>query len=354
MRAALLIGYGGPNQLVVSDEVPVPVPGQDEVLIRVAACGVNNTDINTRVGWYSASVAAATADGGFGVDDPVAAAWGSAAMQFPRIQGADICGTVVVGPDHLVGCRVIVDPILRDPSDPDNRAQVGYLGSERDGGFAEYVCVPLSNLHPVRSELSDVELAAIACSGGAAEHMLARAGVNAGETVVVTGASGGVGTFLVQLARRRGARVIAVASAEKADVVRAIGADAVVPREAPDLIAEVRAAAAGPIDVVADVVGGAAAFAGWLELLRVGGRYTTAGAIAGPMVQLDLRTLYLKDLSLFGATVFPSSLFADLVGYIERGEVQPVVAATFALGQIHEAQAAFARKAHTGSIVITL
>jgi len=148
--------------------------------------------------------------------------------------------------------------------------------------------------------------------------------------------------------------VIAVASAEKADVVRAIGADAVVPREAPDLIAEVRAAAAGPIDVVADVVGGAAAFAGWLELLRVGGRYTTAGAIAGPMVQLDLRTLYLKDLSLFGATVFPSSLFADLVGYIERGEVQPVVAATFALGQIHEAQAAFARKAHTGSIVITL
>jgi NADPH:quinone reductase-like Zn-dependent oxidoreductase len=103
--------------------------------------------------------------------------------------------------------------------------------------------------------------------------------------------------------------------------------------------------------VVADVVGGDD-FGGWLDSLQRGGRYVTSGAIAGPVVELDLRTLYLNDLELYGATVFEPQVFADLVGYIAAGEVQPVLAATYPLDQIGEAQEAFQRKQHVGNIVI--
>ena len=360
MRAALLVGHGGPDKLVVRGDVAVPTLAPDEVLIRVSACGVNNTDINTRIGWYNRSEPATTAIGvdsgagaGAGID-----AWGDVALTFPRIQGADICGRVVATGDAVddvvVGRRVLVDPIRRDPLDPFDRDRCGYLGSEFDGGFAEFACVPAANVHPVESELSDVELATFACSGGAAEHMLQRAGVRRGETVVVTGASGGVGTMLVQLATRRGARVIAVAGRDKAVLVSSLGADAVVARESDDLRVAVLAAAGGPIDVVADVVGGAASFTMWLDILRRGGRYVTAGAIAGPLVALDLRTLYLKDLSLTGATVFGPDLFAGLVGSIERADVRAIVARVFPLEQIHAAQQFFAEKRHVGNVVIDL
>ena len=182
--------------------------------------------------------------------------------------------------------------------------------------------------------------------------MLERVGLSEGQTVVVTGASGGVGAALVQLAGARGSRVIAVAGATKANAVHELGADRVVPRGA-DAIADVRRAASGPIDVVADVVGGPE-MPRWLDCLRTGERYVTAGAIAGPLVELDLRVLYLKDLELFGATVVPPGLFADLVGLIESGRVRPVVAAEYPVDQIHAAQEEFARKEHVGSIVLSI
>jgi len=135
--------------------------------------------------------------------------------------------------------------------------------------------------------------------------------------------------------------------------VAALGTDAVVARDEPAPLEAAVAANGGPFDVVADVVGGAH-FAACLDALRRGGRYATAGAIAGPLVQLDLRTLYLNDLELYGATVFAPSVFADLVGYIERGEVRPVVAGVYPLEDIHTAQADFERKDHIGSLVVSL
>ncbi len=361
MRAALLLGRGGPEMLEVRDDVPVPPPGPDEALIAVAACGVNNTDINTRVGWYSRSVTAATTGEGFSEARSDDATWGSGGLRFPRIQGADICGRVVsvgsTGDRALVGRRVLVDPWIRDPVDPADRESAGYLGSERDGGFAEFCAVPARNVYPVDCDLSDAELATFACSWSTAEHMLHRVGLSSGQRVAVTGASGGVGGALVQLARRRGAHVTAVAGAEKLDAVRGFGAGVVVDRHADDHAGGVPGAAAeaagGRFDVVADVVGGDA-FAGWLETLRRGGRYVTSGAIAGPVVELDLRTLYLNDLELFGATVFGPEIFAALVGYIERGEVRPALAGTYPLEQIADAQAAFGEKRHVGSLVVTL
>ena len=310
MRAAVLVGTGGPEMLEVRADEPVPSAAGDEVLIEVAACGVNNTDINTRVGWYSRSVTGSWSIPGSATPSvPTTASW-------PATWAASV-------------------PTC-------------------DGGFAaEYCAVPARNVPPIETALSDVELAGFACSWSTAEHMLQRVELREGQSIAVTGASGGVGTALVQLAKRRIARVVAIAGRSKLAGVAGLGADVVVARDHDDVPAAATEANGGPFDVVADVVGGAD-FGIWLDSLRRGGRYVTSGAIAGPMVQLDLRTLYLNDLELYGATVFEPRVFADLVGYIERGEVRPVVAASYPLQQIHEAQAAFEQKNHIGSLVITI
>ena len=176
--------------------------------------------------------------------------------------------------------------------------------------------------------------------------MLHRASVGA-ERVLVTGASGGVGSAAVQLAKRRGAHVAAVAGTAKADAVRAIGADEVVDRNA-DLIAAI---GRDNVDTVIDLVAGPSWHA-LLDVLRRGGRYAAAGAIAGPLVEFDLRTLYLKDLTLFGCTFQEDAVFANLVSYIERGEIRPLVARTFPLSEIGRAQEAFLAKGFTGKLVL--
>ena len=330
--------------------VPVPVPGPGEVLIKVAAAGVNNTDINTRIGWYSKAVAEATEAGATtGIAGAEDDGWLGAAFQFPRIQGADACGCIVsigAGVDpHRVGERVLVEPVFRgnEPFD------VVHFGSEVDGGFADYCRVPAVHAHAVQCALSDAELASFPCAYSAAENMLTRIGLAAGEKVLITGASGGVGSAAVQLAKRRGASVIAMAGNDKADAVRALGADHVIPRSA-DLAAMF---AGAPFDTAVDVVGGPQ-FAEILKCLRNGGRYGVAGAISGPIAELDLRTLYLKDLAQFGCAVLEPEVFPHLVGYIERGEIKPLLAATYPLFDIARAQEAFLSKRHVGKIVLTL
>jgi NADPH:quinone reductase-like Zn-dependent oxidoreductase len=347
MRGVVLTGHGGLDKLELRDDLPVPALGPDDVLIEVAACGMNNTDINTRLGWYSKEVTGATEE------EAVAEAgsWGGG-LECPRIQGADPVGRIVAVGDEVVpvrvGERVLVDAWLRDPEGILERAR--YLGSEVDGGYAEYVKVPASNAHAVNCTLTDVELAGFPCSYSTAERMLHRAGVHQGQWVLVTGASGGVGGALIQLARRRGAQVVAVSSGGKLEAVGDLGAQVVLDRSRSDL-ARAIVEATGGVDVFADVVGGPQ-FAPLLETIRRGGHYTVAGAIAGPIVPLDLRTLYLHDLTMHGATALPPGVFANLVSYIERGEVRPVVAATYPLTAIKEAQEAFVRKDHVGAIVI--
>lgn len=349
MRAVVLTGHGGLDKLEYRDDVAVPQPGADEVLIEVGACGMNNTDINTRTGWYSRSLSgpsgATTAPPG---DD---GSWGGG-LSFPLIQGADPVGRVVALGDSVgnirLGERVLVDAWLRDPSGDLSKA--GYLGSERDGGYAEYVAVPAANAHPIDTGLTDVELASFPCSYGTAEHMLHRAGVIEGQWVLVTGASGGVGGALVQLAKLRGARVVAVTSAAKIEPVRETGADVVVDRGGED-VARAVLSSTGGVDVFADVVGGDM-FPDLFETIKVGGHYTTAGAIAGPVVALDLRTLYLHDLTMHGATVLPPEVFASLVSYIEKGQLSPIVAGTYPLNELAAAQEAFMAKNHVGNIVI--
>lgn len=360
MRAAVLTGHGGFDKLEIRDDVPVPRPGAGEVLIAIGACGMNNTDINTRIGWYSRTVnTGTTTEGGAeGMADVSGkdATWGFGALEFPRIQGADIAGRIVAAGDGVpsgrVGERVLVDPWIRDRDAPENRNLAGYLGSERDGGFAQFAAVPAENAFPINAEFSDAELATFPCSYSTAEHMLTRVALKAGETVLVPGASGGVGSALVQLAKRRGAWVLALTSADKVDQAEALGADAVVDRRGSDVENRIRSVLpGGELDVVADVAGGAL-FPMYMALLCRGGRYVSSGAIAGPMVELDLRSLYLKDLEMHGATVMPVGIFADLVRYIENREIRPLLAGQFPLQDIHNAQKRFLEKQHFGNFAI--
>lgn len=357
MKAMVLEGHGGLDKIVWHEDWPTPEPGPGEVLIRVGACGLNNTDVNTRSGWYSKTVSEATTGEAYqevAEEDPT---WGGRPITFPRIQGADTVGTIVALGDgvseDLLNRRVMVDCWLRDWSDPDNMDKTGYFGSECNGGFAEYTVVDARNVGPIVSTLSDAELATFSCSYTTAEGMLSRATVGAKDTVLVTGASGGVGSALVQLAKRRGATVIALASPAKHADVRALGADHVLERAPADLKAALKSATGkDTVSVVADIVGGPY-WGTLINVLKRGGRYTCSGAIAGPIVELDLRTFYLRDLTFTGSTVIAPHIFSDVVGYIERDEIRPALAATYPLKEFHAAQTAFIEKKHTGNIVVT-
>ncbi|MDC0948170.1 alcohol dehydrogenase family protein [Gammaproteobacteria bacterium] len=348
MKAFVLTGHGDMDRLAFEPQWPTPQIADGEVLIRVGACGLNNTDVNTRTAWYSKGSEAATSGDLVAGADSQDASWGGNRLSFPRVQGADVVGEVVQGPAHLLGKRVMVDTWLRDWSDPFNLEKCGYFGAECDGGFAEYSKVDARQAHPIDSTLSDAELATFATSYITAENMLNRAKVDAGDTVLVPGASGGVGGALIQLSKRRGARTIAMASISKHKEVSRLAPDVLLPRSPEDL----RAALGDErVTVVADVVGGER----WPQLIDVlerGGRYTCAGAIAGPMVTMDLRTFYLRDLTFTGATIVPPGIFADLVGYIERGEICPILAATYPLADLHAAQQAFIDKTYNGNIVV--
>ena len=353
MRAMVTMGHGGMDQMVWHEDWPTPQPTAGEVLVQVKACGLNNTDVNTRSGWYSKAVSEATTGDAYETVSDEDPTWGAAPISFPRIQGADVCGMIVAVGDGVdakrIGERVITDNWLRDPDDPSDINKTGYYGSERDGGFADYETMPAVNAIAVNSDFSDAELATFSCSYSTAEGMLTRANVTSADTVLVPGASGGVGGAVVQLAKRRGARVIAMASETKHSEVAELGPDMILPRDP----AELRAAlGTEKITVVADVVGGNY----WPKLIDIierGGRYTCSGAIAGPMVELDLRTFYLRDLTFTGSTVIDPQVTKTLVRYIEAKEVKPALAATYPLSELHAAQSAFIEKKHTGNIVVT-
>ena len=346
MRAMLLTGHGGPEKLVFDENWPTPTITSDEVLIRVGACGINNTDIWVREGAYGST------------DDPnEVASFGDSPIQFPIVQGADIVGIIVAcGSDigsSRIGERVMIDfGIYAGPGD--DVPSHDYIGSGRPGGFAQYVAVPAENAHAVETPLSDTELATFCCAYITGEHMLRRARVSAGERVLVTGASGGVGSGVIQLCRARGAIPYAVVGAGKEDAVRSIGAEGTITRGEGSLIDAVsQVTEEAPIDVVIDTVAGPM-LPDLIEVLRPQGRYATCGAMGGPMVEIDMRRIYLKNLELHGASQGTRGDFATIRDYALSGKIKPLVACTFALEDMGLAQEEFKKKKFVGKLVITV
>lgn len=339
MHGLLLTGHGGPERLEWRDDLAVPTLAPGDVLIRVTAAGVNNTDVNTRLAWYSKKGASS--------DD---ASWSGTPLPFPFIQGADACGHIVAVGEGVntnrIGDRVLVEPSLQEANGAPLAAP-WYFGSDCNGAFAQYTKVASRHAHRIDSDLSDVELASFPCSYSTAENMLTRARVKEGDIVYITGASGGVGSAAIQLAKARGAFVHAVTSPSKEHVLQEIGADNTLTRDS-DHVAQL---GENSVDVVIDLVAGSQ----WptlLQLLRPGGRYAVSGAIAGPIVELDVRTLYLKDLTFFGCTILDPQVFSNLVKRIEAKEIKPLVAETYPLQEIAKAQDAFMQKNHVGKIVL--
>ncbi|MDH3693939.1 MAG: alcohol dehydrogenase family protein [Gammaproteobacteria bacterium] len=351
MIAVVTTGNGGYDKLQYV-EIPIPVITSGEVLINVLAAGVNNTEINTRLGWYSESVSQSTdalsdtqqqeakqkSDGGWNEVTP-----------FPFIQGTDCCGRVVrtfnKEHEYLLNKRVIVRSCIRKYGF--SSLENIWMGSDFDGAFAQYVKVPASEVFVVDCDWSDAELATIPCAYGTAENMVERAQITEHSCVLVTGASGGVGSAVVQLSKRRGARVIAVVGAAKVEQVKALGADKVVTRGDNIL----HRLGDEKVDVAIDNVAGEG-FADVLKSINRGGRYVSSGAIAGPVVSLDMRNFYLKDITLIGCTAWDEPVFPNLVSYIENKEIRPLLAKVFPLERIAEAQSEFLKKTHVGNYVL--
>ncbi|MGB2079980.1 MAG: alcohol dehydrogenase family protein [Vibrio sp.] len=339
MRGVQLTAYGDYDKLAIKEDIALPRLASTDVLIKVLAAGVNNTDLNTRIGWYAKQ-------------DPSdeQSSWSGKTFEFPRIQGADVCGEIVAVGDGVdekrIGQRVIIEPCLKE-ANGQMLDEDWYFGSECDGGFAQYTKVASRHAYAVNSSYSDVGLASFPCSYSTAENLLTRSQVKAGDKVFITGASGGVGSAAIQLAKARGAQVWALTSQSKQQQILDLGVDGIALRE-KSLVEQL---GANSMDVVVDLVAGDI-FPSLLDVLRAKGRYATSGAIGGAMVELDVRTLYLKDLSFFGCTVIEPEVFGNLVRLIEEEKIKPLVAKTFPLEQIVDAQKAFATKQHVGKLVL--
>ena len=334
MKAVVTLSEGDYDVLSYCD-VPVPSIKENEVLIKVLSCAINQTDINTRIGWYSGK-------------DKKGGGWQGKTI-FPLIQGTDCCGIIVevgskvLNPDAIIGKRVLVRPCQKTV----NPWESVWMASDFNGAFAEYVSVRSSEVFVLNSDWKDEELGSIPCSYGTSENMLQRANVKKNEVILVVGASGGVGSATIQLAKRRQAKVYAITSEDKKEQILSLGCDKVFVRE-DDIL---KILGEKSVDVVFDNVAGKN-FKDMIKLLKKGGKYVTSGAIAGSDVELDLRTLYLNDLTLIGCTFWEENVFPNLIRYIENNEIKPLVAKVFKLQDIAIAQKEFLKKLHIGKIVL--
>lgn len=348
MSAVVLTGHGGLDRLEHRTDVPVPRPAAGEVLIAVHACALNQTDVNTRLGWYGSGVLAAE-DG----TDAEPGTWSGTPLRFPLVQGSSIVGRIVGVGDGVAasrtGERVVVDPVVR----PADGSVPSFVGSEHDGGYADYVVVPSVNALTAPDGVGDVLLAAAQVSHTTAAEMLLRSRLRAGETVVVTGASGGVGAALVQIATSLGAHVVALTSPARAADVQALGAATVLDRTTDDLAGGLRAAGVERVDVVADVVGGPM-FSPLLRLLGISGRYVTGGAIGGAEVDLDLRQLIYRDVDVIGVGSLASDRSVRAVlDHLREGTLEPRIAAVHPLADLAVAQERFLDHDALGRVVVT-
>lgn len=342
MKAIVTTGPGGTDRLEFRNDVPVPRIGPQEVRVRLFTSALNNTDVAFRENWYS------TDDD---ESEKVAIAW-------PRIQGAGGVGVIDrVGAEvsaSRIGETVLVDPFIRRRGVALRRSMLMLMGgAQRHGCFANYVAVPDENAVavPANSSLSFEELACLPTAYQTAEEMQIRAQIESGHNVLVTGASGGVGSANVLLAKLRGARVVAVAGKDKHEAVRELGADVVVDRDAYLRANHYKDFA--DFDAVLDVTGGET-LQSHLKLLRPGGNYVTAGAIAGWDARFDLRTLIYSDLRIIGQDVPRHEALTNLIDYCLTGRLRPKTAAVFDLEELRAAQDLFVKKQFVGKIIIKI
>jgi len=359
MAAMLLTGHGGIEKLQYHQDVATPKPKVGEVLVQVTATAKNNTDRKAREGLYP------TKDKG---DVTSFAMGGTPTLTFPRIQGADVAGRVVAvgeGVDaERIGQRGLLDFNIYADGRRDINLTPDYYGHGADGGYAEYIAVPADQFYHVPNpELHDAELASMGmCSYQTAYHMMTAAGISAGERVLVSGASGGVGTALIQLCRIVGAVPYAVSQLDKSPALKALGAEAVIDRgDLPTFVERVLETTGGkPIDAVMDLVGGEMTnlFIDTMIVDMQGRksypRLSIAGASGGNLSEMMWTRVYLYQVQIFGVSHGTREEAEQLVAWIRSGELKPVLHAAFKLSDLHAAERYFVNRGsnYLGKIVL--
>ena len=357
MKAMVLTGHGDVDKLEYQD-VSVPTPAPGEVLVQVTATAKNNTDRKAREGLYPTKKGEMTS---FQMG-------GKPTLVFPRIQGADIAGRVVaVGDgvdDSRIGERGLLDFNIYANDRRDINLTPDYYGHGADGGYAEYVALPADQFHHIpNAELSDAEVASMGmCSYQTAMHMLTSANIKAGERVLVTGASGGVGTALIQLCRIMGAIPYALSKQDKAEALLALGAEAVLDRSDMDsFVDRVKAETGGkPIDAVMDLVGGEMTDV-FIDTMifdmnarSTYPRLSIAGASGGNISEILWTRIYLYQVQIFGVSHGTREEAEQLMAWIRGGQLKPVLHGAFRLSDLHRAEEYFVNRGsnYLGKIVI--
>lgn len=323
MKAMVIKAQGGLENLVY-DDWPDPVPGPSDVIVKVRACGLNHLDIFVRRGMPGLPV------------------------PMPFISGGDIAGEILeVGADvsgWRVGDRVVVQPSTAE----------GMMGEEIQGGMAEYARVPGDNLVRIPDGVGFEAAAALPVAYGTALRMIVTRGrVQAGEKVLILGASGGVGTAAVQICKMIGAEVIAAAGAEdKLQKLRELGADHLINYKTQDFSKETwRITAKQGVDVVINYTGGDT----WvpsLKTLKARGRALTCGATAGYDPKEDLRYIWVRELEILGCNGWTKEDIATLLDYVATGRIKPVVSHVLPLSQGREAEWLLEQRAIFGKVLL--
>ena len=330
MRAVVIHEHGGRDKLIL-EEVPDPVPGAGEILLQVKAVGLNYLDIFVRRGTP-----------GLPID-------------LPRISGGDIAGEVVALGDGVesvsIGQRLLIDPAITMPD-----GTMGALGESTTGGLSEYFTVSADNAIPLPDDVTYEQAAALPIAYGTAWRMLITRGrLQAGESILILGASGGVGTGAVQIAKMLGCEVFAAASSPaKLAHLKVLGADHLVNYiKHPEFHRYVRSITDGEgVDVVVNYNGGDS----WVRSLKAvkhGGRILTCGATAGFDPPTDIRYIWRREMDILGSDGWRRQDLIDLLDAVRQGSITPVIGAVLPLEETAEGHRLLEDREIFGKAIIT-
>ena len=333
MKAIVFHEHGGLDVLRYTD-IDTPEPGPGEVRVAVEACSLNYHDVFTRRGMP-------------GIKTPL-----------PMIPGCDAAGRVDALGEGVTGWspgdRVLVDPVQWSDD-----GRIRMIGDTRWGAYAEYVVVDTRQLMALPDDVSAVDASCLPVAYGTAHRMLfSRGRIEAGETVFVLGASGGVGTCCVLLAKLAGCHVVAAAgSAAKCEALRALGADETVDYSTTDIATFTRERtgtlfSGGGWDVVVNFTGGDT-WAQTLRMVKAGGRLLTCGATAGYDPPTDIRFIWTAEMDIRGSNGWKRSDLEALVAMVQDGRLKPVVDCELPLDQGAEAMRLLEERQFFGKVVIT-
>lgn len=343
MKAAVITGHGEIDKVQVVHDLPIPEPESGEVRLQMKAVALNRLDLWVRAGWAGLK------------------------LTMPHIMCADGAGVVdKVGTgvtQYQAGDRVCIDPTIVDKNSPalmtglENQSRIHLLGETVPGVGVEYVVLPERNLMKIPEQVGFNEAAAAGLVYVTAWHsLITRGGLKPGETVLIVGAGGGVNSASIQIAKLAGATVYVVGSnAEKCAKAMELGADVTINREEKQQWSKVLYQMTNKqgVDVVVDNVG-VATFNDSIRSTRIGGRILVVGNTSGPLVELDLRQVFARQVSIIGSTMGPHQDFVKVMNLVFAGKLKPVIGAVLKLDEIRQGVEMLEQFDVFGKVVLTV